>query len=89
MKACQKMKRAPSEYLKGPQLHFDSLVYSPENLRHLVATVGSSQVVVGTDFAYDMNSTTPVDDVLGTPGPTAEQQIAILGSNAARLLNIP
>ena len=30
------MMRKPSDYLRGPQLYFDSLVYSPQNLRHLV-----------------------------------------------------
>ena len=32
--ACQKMKRKPSDYLRGPQLYFDSLVYSPQNVRN-------------------------------------------------------
>lgn len=85
---CQKIQRRPSEYLKGPQLYFDSLVYSPENLRHLVSTVGASQVVIGTDFAYDMASRTPVDDILATPGLTAQEQTAILGGNAASLLKL-
>lgn len=85
---CQAMRRKPSDYLKGPQLYFDSLVYSPENLRHLVSTVGASQVVIGTDFAYDMASTTPVDDILGTPDLTPEDRIAMLGGNAATLLKL-
>lgn len=85
---CRKMKRAPSEYLKGPQLHFDALVYSPSNIRHLVATVGASQVVIGTDFAFEVASTAPVDEILGTPGLTRAEQVAILGGNAARLLKL-
>jgi aminocarboxymuconate-semialdehyde decarboxylase len=85
---CQKMKRAPSEYLKGPQLHFDALVYSPSNIKHLVATAGASQVVIGTDFAFDVASTAPVDEILATPGLTSAEQIAILGGNAARLLKL-
>lgn len=85
---CQKMKRKPSEYLRGPQLHFDALVYSPNNTRHLVTTVGASQVVIGTDYRFAVASTTPVDDILETPGLTAEEQIAILGGNAARLLRL-
>jgi aminocarboxymuconate-semialdehyde decarboxylase len=86
---CRQMMKKPSEYLKGPQLHFDSLVYSRENLGHLVATTGAGQVVVGTDFAFDMASTTPVDDILNAPGLTPQDQIAILGGNAARLLKLP
>ena len=85
---CQKMKRKPSDYLRSPQLHFDSLVYSPQNIRHLVTTTGASQVVIGTDYWFDVASTTPVDDVFGTPGLTPAEQIAILGGNAARLLKV-
>ncbi|HEY7450633.1 MAG TPA: amidohydrolase family protein [Vicinamibacterales bacterium] len=85
---CQQMKRKPSDYLKGPQLYFDSLVYNPQNLRHLVTSAGASQIVMGTDFAFPIASTTPVDTVLATPGLSAEEQIAILGGNAARLLKL-
>jgi len=85
---CQQMKRKPSDYLKGPQLYFDSLVYSPQNLRHLVTSSGASQVVMGTDFAFPIASTTPVDTVLATPGLTADEQVAILGGNAERLLKL-
>ncbi len=42
-----KLKKQPTEYLN--QLYFDSLVFTPEALRHLVAQVGSSQVMIGTD----------------------------------------
>ena len=82
------MKRKPSDYLKGPQLYFDSLVYNPQNLRHLVTTTGASQIVMGTDFAFPIASTTPVDTVLQTPGLSPDEQIAILGGNAERLLKM-
>jgi aminocarboxymuconate-semialdehyde decarboxylase len=85
---CQQMKRKPSDYLGGPQLYFDSLVYNPQNLRHLVATAGASQIVIGTDFAFPIASSTPVDTVLETPGLTADEQRAILGGTAARLLKL-
>jgi aminocarboxymuconate-semialdehyde decarboxylase len=85
---CQRMKRKPSEYLRGPQLYFDSLVYSPQNLRNVVTAAGASQVVIGTDFGFPIASTTPVDTVLQTPGLTASEQRAILGENAARLLRL-
>jgi aminocarboxymuconate-semialdehyde decarboxylase len=86
--ACQKMKKAPIDYLKGPQLYFDSLVYRPQNVRHLVDVAGAGQIVIGTDFGFDIASTTPVDTVLQTPGLSPEQQVAILGGNAARLLKL-
>jgi aminocarboxymuconate-semialdehyde decarboxylase len=85
---CQRMKRKPSEYLRGPQLYFDSLVYSPQNLRNVVTAAGASQVVIGTDFGFPIASTTPVDTVLQTPGLSADEQRMILGGNAERLLRL-
>jgi aminocarboxymuconate-semialdehyde decarboxylase len=80
------LKRSPSEYLK--QLFFDSIVFSPEGLRHLVAECGASQIMIGTDYPYPW-STTTVDHVLKTPGLSDADKRAILGENAARLLKIP
>jgi aminocarboxymuconate-semialdehyde decarboxylase len=85
---CQWMKRKPSEYLRGPQLYFDSLVYSPQNLRHVVDAAGASQVVIGTDFGFPIASTTPVDTVLQTLGLSVEEQRMILGRNAEGLLKL-
>jgi aminocarboxymuconate-semialdehyde decarboxylase len=85
---CQRIKRRPSEYLRGPQLFFDSLVYSPQNVRHLVSAAGASQIVIGTDFGFPIASGTPVDTILQTPGLSAEEQVAMLGGNAAKLLRL-
>jgi aminocarboxymuconate-semialdehyde decarboxylase len=41
------LKKKPTEYLN--QIYFDALVFTEEALRHLVAQVGASQVVLGTD----------------------------------------
>jgi predicted TIM-barrel fold metal-dependent hydrolase len=41
------LKKKPSEYLN--QLYFDAMLFTPEALRHLVAQVGASQVMLGTD----------------------------------------
>ena len=88
-KDCQNMKRKPSDYLRGPQLYFDALVYSAANIKHLVSTVGANQIVVGSDFAFgSVWSRRPVDDILETSGLTPDEQIAILGGNAARLLKL-
>ena len=43
------LKKKPSEYLK--QLYIDSLVFTGEALRHLVAEHGASQIMIGTDYA--------------------------------------
>ncbi len=83
---CKAIKKKPSEYLR--QLYFDSMVFTPEGLRHLVAECGVSQIMIGTDYPFPW-STTTVDHVLKTPGLSDADRRAILGENAARLLRIP
>jgi len=82
---CKPVKKEPSEYLK--QLYFDSIVVTGEGLRHLVATAGVSQVLLGTDFPTDWNSE-GVDHVLSTSSLSDGDKKAILGGNAAKLLRI-
>jgi aminocarboxymuconate-semialdehyde decarboxylase len=79
------LKKQPSEYLK--QLYFDSIIFTPEGLRHLVAECGASQVVIGTDYAVPWVKD-PVDLILDTPTLSDADRIAILGGTAAKLLKI-
>jgi aminocarboxymuconate-semialdehyde decarboxylase len=76
----------PSEYLR--RIFFDSLVYSPESLGNLVAKVGASQVVVGTDYPYDMGSYDVHQQVQAVAGLNGSDQTAILGANAVRLFDL-
>ena len=79
------LKKKPTEHLN--QLYFDSLVFSPEALRHLVAQVGASQLAIGTDSPIPWEIY-PVDHIMGTPTLSGSEQAAILGDNAAKLLQI-
>ncbi len=79
------LKKKPSEYLN--QLYFDAMVFTPEGLRHLVAQVGASQVVLGTDHPIPWEQH-PVDHVFATTSLTDKQKVAILGGNAARLFGM-
>jgi aminocarboxymuconate-semialdehyde decarboxylase len=84
---CSKtLKKHPTEYLK--QIYVDSLVFTSEALRHLIAQVGVGQIVMGTDYPFPW-TTTAVDHVLNMPGVSDDQKVAMLGGNAAKLLNIP
>ena len=84
--ACTKtLQKRPTEYLK--QLYFDSLVFTGEALRHLVAQCGASQIVLGSDWPYPWNSTS-VDHVLATPSLSDAEREAILSGNARKLLRI-
>lgn len=85
-KDCIPIKKRPSEYLR--QLYFDSLVFSPEGLRHLVAEAGADRILLGTDYPTPMGTTRGVDHILGTSTLSDSEKAAILGDNARRLLNI-
>jgi aminocarboxymuconate-semialdehyde decarboxylase len=80
-----KLKKKPSEYLD--QLHFDALVFTPEALRHLVAQVGASQIMLGTDHPIPWEEH-PVDHIFATKTLSDAEKVAILGGNAARLLGV-
>ena len=84
-KQCRPLKKPPSEYLK--QLYYDSVLFTPEDMRHLIAVVGASHVVVGTDYAALWNRT-PVDRVLAIPGLSDAERIAIFNGTLSRLLKI-
>ena len=79
------LKKKPSEYLK--QIYIDSLIFTPEGLRHLIAEVGTGQIVIGTDYPFPW-TTTEVDDILNFPGLSDADRIAMLGGTAAKLLGI-
>ena len=77
--------RRPTDYLK--RLYYDSIVFTPEALRHLVEEVGASQIVMGTDYPYPWVSE-PVEHILKTPGLTDVEREAVLGGTAATLLGL-
>ena len=79
------LKKKPSEYLN--QLYFDAMVFTPEGLRHLVAQVGASQVMLGTDHPIPWEQH-PVDHVFATTTLSDKEKIAILGGNAAKLFGM-
>jgi aminocarboxymuconate-semialdehyde decarboxylase len=80
-----KLKKQPTEYLK--QIYFDSLIFSPEAIRHLVAQVGASQIVLGSDYPYPWELH-PVDPVLATASLSDDEKADILGRTAAKLFNV-
>ena len=80
-----KLKKQPTEYLK--QIYFDSLVFTPEAIRHLVAQVGAGQIVLGSDYPYPWELH-PVDPIFAAESLTDDQRADILGRTAAKLFNI-
>ncbi len=80
------IQKKPSEYLK--QIYFDSLVYSPEQLRNLIAQVGASQIVIGTDYAFDMGDYDVHELIESLNTLSEEDRAMILGGNAKRILGM-
>ena len=80
------IKKHPSEYMK--QLYYDSIIFTEEGLRHLVAEVGAGQIGLGTDYPFPW-SVTPVEQVMALRGLSDADRIAILGGTMSKLLKIP
>lgn len=77
--------KAPSEYFKD-QIVVDSMVFSDEGLRHLVAETGVSQVVYGSDIPYTWPDT--IDVIADSSHFSDAQKRAMLGGNLIELLGI-
>ena len=82
---CRTTPLPPSEYLK--RIHFDSVVFTPHQLQALVALVGARQVMMGTDYPYDMAEYDPVGHVLECGFDEATQR-ALLGGTAQALFGL-
>lgn len=86
-KECNKtLQKRPTEYLK--QLYYDSIVFSTEGLRHLIAVVGASQIGLGTDYPFPWQFN-PVEHAMSLPGLSDANRVAILGGTVSKLLKIP
>lgn len=77
---------SPSYYMK--RLFYDTMVFQPLYLRHLIEIVGADRVMLGTDFPFDMAETDPVALVDATDGITETERQAIKGGNALRIFGL-
>jgi aminocarboxymuconate-semialdehyde decarboxylase len=58
---CRKfIDREPSQYLR--RFYYDSIIHSRRSSKFLIETVGADRVMFGTDFPFDMNATSPVEE---------------------------
>lgn len=78
--------RPPSDYMK--MLYYDTMVFQPLYLRHLVEIVGADRVMLGTDFPFDMGETDPITLIDATDGLADSDREAIKGGNAATLFAV-
>lgn len=75
----------PSAYLR--RVHFDTMVFSPRELAHLVEFAGPSNVLLGTDYPFDMGEDDPVGLVSKLDLSQEERQL-VCGGNAARIFGL-
>jgi aminocarboxymuconate-semialdehyde decarboxylase len=80
------IRRPPSYYMR--KIYYDTMVFSEEQLQHLVNVWGADHVVIGTDYPYDMGYYKPVDFVTGTKSLSRAEKEQIIGGNAAKLLGL-
>jgi len=78
--------RPPSSYLK--KIFVDTVVFTPNQLAELIRVFGVDQVLMGTDYPYDMAEYDPIGHVatVSTFGDATIE--AIVGGNAKRLLGL-
>jgi len=75
----------PSTYLK--RIHFDTVVFTPEQLRALITAYGADRIMIGTDYPFDMGEYDPIGH-LAEAGLGVEDMAAIAGGNARRLFGM-
>lgn len=77
--------RPPREYLRT-NIIADTMVFSDEGLRHLVAEMGAENVVYGTDIPFEWPDT--LDLIINSDHLTNAEKEMILGGNMIRMLNL-
>jgi aminocarboxymuconate-semialdehyde decarboxylase len=69
------------------RFYYDHLVFDPANVRHLVATFGESQILLGSDYPFAMGDPQPVK-TLEAAELGAATLAAISSANAKRFLGL-
>jgi aminocarboxymuconate-semialdehyde decarboxylase len=76
----------PTSYLK--RIYFDTVVFTPHQLKNLVDVFGADHIVMGTDYPFDMAEYDPVGHVASVESFDSSTVAAIAGLNAKKLLGL-
>ena len=85
LETSKKITRKPSEYLK--MFYFDTIIHSSEALDYLINLVGPEQVMVGSDYPFDMGSY-QFNDLLNEINISEADRKKIKSENAKRLFQV-
>jgi aminocarboxymuconate-semialdehyde decarboxylase len=66
------------------RLYCDTIVFEPRMLRYLVESFGAEQIILGTDYPFDMGMEQPVDFI--ETSDLSDRDVATILSNGDRLL---
>ena len=75
----------PTTYLK--RVFFDSVVFTPHQLRSLIEVFGADKILMGTDYPYDMAESDPVGH-LASAGLDEATFAKIAGGNSKALFGL-
>lgn len=68
-------------------LYFDSVVFDPDALRHLLTKAGAERVLLGSDYPFPIGDLAPAG-IIDAAGVGADERRAVLGENAARVFGV-
>jgi aminocarboxymuconate-semialdehyde decarboxylase len=67
------------------RFHVDTVVHDEDVLRGLVDLFGAERIILGSDYPFDMGTERPAE-IVRALGLAPDDEVAILGGNALRLL---
>ena len=78
--------KPPTAYLK--KVFFDTVVFTPHQLKNLVDVFGVDHILMGTDYPFDMAEYDPIGHVQSVDSFDAKTVEALVGGNAKKLLGL-
>lgn len=78
--------KPPSEYLRS--IYFDTVLHYEPALNYLVTTFGADNILLGSDYPYDMGEFHPVLAVQKLRSISFDDKTKILGTNALKIFKI-
>jgi aminocarboxymuconate-semialdehyde decarboxylase len=80
------LKLPPTHYLR--QVYFDTIVFTPHQLRNMLDVFGPDRILMGTDYPFDMAEHDPIGHIVSTPGVDGTTLSALAGGNAIKAIGL-